>query len=206
MNFTHLHPITFLLGKPYLFNYTDPIFAELPIRDTVFMQAWNEEILRKNNAKWGIAGYLEDRSLRLRGTKLIDEWRIYHLGIDIIAPTNTLIYSPLEGEVIESTVELWKANYWGYVIISYPSLWDGFCILYGHLDPDSLHSLGTIWKWDSVGSIWSPAVNGEWTTHLHMQAFTGKDIEKWKSKWYCSIEDLPTIRDYCPDPSFLIRY
>jgi hypothetical protein len=39
-------------GDPYFFDYTDPIFAELPIRDTSFMQTWNNQVLIKNNKKW----------------------------------------------------------------------------------------------------------------------------------------------------------
>jgi hypothetical protein len=60
-------------GDPYFFDYTDPIFSELPIRDTKFMQKWTMKVLEKSGKKWGIAGYLEDRSRRLQGTPLIDE-------------------------------------------------------------------------------------------------------------------------------------
>ena len=49
----------------------------------------------------------------------MDEGRVYHLGIDIIAPADTPILSPLDGEVIESTIEPGKANYGGYVIVRY---------------------------------------------------------------------------------------
>jgi hypothetical protein len=43
------------MGEPHLFDYTDPIFSELPIRDIAFMQNWNEQTLRDNNREWGIA-------------------------------------------------------------------------------------------------------------------------------------------------------
>ncbi len=194
------------MWSPLFFDYTDPIFAELPIRDTQYMQRWTMGVLEKSGKKWWIAWYLEDRSLRLRWTHLIDEGRIYHLGIDIIAPANTPILSPLDGEVIESTIEPWKANYGGYTIIRY-TVWDeNLYVLYGHLDPTSLAPVWGIKMGRAVWNIWSPEVNGDWTTHLHMQALTEAWLKDWKSKWYCSLADIPTIRNYCPDPSFLLRY
>lgn len=192
--------------SPFLFNYTDPIFSELPIRDTRYMQEWTETLLENNGKKWGIAGYLEDRSLRLRGTHLINEGRVYHLGVDIIASADTPIYCPLDGEVIESAVEWWKASYGGYLLVKYPLIGEDFHVLYGHLDPNTLHSLWSIIRGESLGNIGSPEVNGDWTTHLHLQAFTGKDIDIWKLKGYCTLLDTQTIHQYCPDPSFLIRY
>ncbi|MBP9779072.1 peptidoglycan DD-metalloendopeptidase family protein [Candidatus Gracilibacteria bacterium] len=205
-NLSNFTPIIQQMGNPHFFDYTDPIFGELPIRDIAFIQNWNEQTLRDNNREWGIAGYLEDRSLRLRGTHLLEEGRIYHLGIDIIAPAGTNIFSPLAGEVIESNIELGSAGYGGYVITRYMIEDSEFYILYGHLDPRSLHSIGPINSGEMVGEIGSPDVNGGWTTHLHMQAFTGLDFEEWKTKGYCSLEDIDKIRNICPDPSFLLRY
>lgn len=194
------------MWSPLIFDYTDPIFSELPIRDTVFMQEWTMKTLEEAGKKWWIAGYLEDRSRRLRGTHLIEEWRVYHLGIDIIAPANTSILSPIDGQVIESTIESWKASYGWYVITQYTIAWENIYVLYGHLDPSTLTPIGTIEAGQKVGNIWAPEVNGGWTTHLHMQALTEEWLKTWKNKWYCSLADLPTIRNYCPDPGFLIRY
>jgi murein DD-endopeptidase MepM/ murein hydrolase activator NlpD len=203
----YIHPLVSIsFQDPFFFDYTDPLFSQLPVRDTLFMQKWTEDTLKKNGKKWWIAWYLEDRSRRLQGTHLIDQWRIYHLGVDIIAPADTPILSPLDGEVIESSVEIGKASYGGYVVIRYPILWENFCVLYGHLDPNALHSVWPISIGSELGKIGSSNVNGDWTTHLHMQAFTGKDIDIWKSKGYCTLSDIPTIQEYCPDPSFLIRY
>ena len=39
-------------GDPYFFDYTDPIFAELPIRDTQYMQQWTMDVLEKSGKKW----------------------------------------------------------------------------------------------------------------------------------------------------------
>lgn len=203
----YIHPLfSTSFQDPFFFYYTDPIFAELPVRDTLFMQKWTENMLKKNGKKWGIAWYLEDRSMRLRGTHLIDEGRVYHLGVDIIAPADTPIYCPLDGEVIESAVEWWRASYGGYLLVRYPAIAEHFSVLYGHLDPHTLHPVWPISSGDELWKIGSPEVNGDWTTHLHMQAFTGKDINIWKSKGYCALSDIPTIHQYCPDPSFLIRY
>jgi hypothetical protein len=170
------------------------------------MQTWNNQVLIKNNKKWWIAWYLEDRSYRLKWTHLINEWRVYHLGIDIIAPAGTTISNPLYGTVVESTVESGKAGYGGYVIIKYTHHWLSFFVLFGHLDPMTLHSVGSIKAWENIGNIWSDKVNGGWTSHLHMQTFTGKDLNIWKMKGYCTLEDIPKMWWICPDPSFLIRY
>ncbi len=202
----NLTPLIQEMGEPYFFDYTDPIFWELPIRDITFMQSWNEKILNDNSRKWGIAWYLEDRTLRLRWTHLLEAWRVFHLGIDIIAPAWTNIFSPLTWEVIESAIELWNAGYGGYVIVRYTIEDYIFYTLYWHLNPDSLHNLWLIDSGEIIWEIGSPNVNGWWTTHLHMQNFTWIDFEKWKMKGYCSLEDLKIINTISPDPSFLLCY
>lgn len=194
------------LGDPLIFDYTDTIFWELPVRDMVFMQKWTQDFLEKNEKKWGIAGFLEDRSLRLRWTPMVDEWRIFHLWIDIIAPENTEIFSPFAGEIIESTVEPWKASYWGYVVVRYDINWCIFYVLFGHLDPKSLPALWAVVQWGEVGKIWSPEVNGGWTTHTHMQVLTEEGFKEYKNKGYCRSSDIGTIENYCPNPCFLLRY
>lgn len=205
-SFPHISPILRDMWDPYFFDYTDKIFAQLPIRDIDFMQSWNEKTLQDHQKKWGIAGYLEDRSLRLRWTHLLDEWRAYHLGIDIIAPAWTDIFSPLAWEIIESTIEWWSASYGWYLIVQYMLDNSIFYVLYGHLDPEFLHTLWPVETGELLSKIGSPDINGWWTTHLHMQVFTWKNFEEWKMKGYCKKEDIPKMQTICPDPSFLLCY
>lgn len=168
------------LGEPLVFDYTDAIFGEMPVRDMDFMQNWTMDFLQKNEKKWWIAGYLEDRSLRLRGTPMIAEWRIFHLGIDIIAAENKEIFSPFDGEIVESTIEPGAASYGGYVVAKYNCHNEIFYVLFGHLDPESLAPIGKISAGNCVGKIGSPQVNGGWTTHTHVQVLTESGFSLWK--------------------------
>lgn len=202
-----IHPIIDThLWLPFLFDYTDQIFWTLPIRDTAYMQKWNEEILRLNKKQWWIAWYLEDRSLRLAWTHLVSSGRTYHIWIDIIAAAGVELHSPLDGEIIESSYEEGKANYGWYIVVAYTLMESTFYVLFWHLDPKTSRRVGSVKKGEVFGTIWSAEVNGDWTTHTHMQVFTGKEFETWKSKGYCTLEDMKTIQQICPDPSFLLRY
>lgn len=191
---------------PCIIDYSLPDFLSVNPRNMNNMIAYNKHILSNASASWGIGGYLEDRSHILTGTHIRAEWRIYHLGIDILFPADTKLYNPLDGEVYEKWYEPGDGNYWGYIIIKYSLLSGFFYALYWHLSEPSITSKTHIRKWETFAQLWKPHENGNWFPHLHLQAFTGKDIEVWKDKWYCKLEDIGKIRYYCPDPSFLLRY
>ncbi len=191
---------------PVILDYSIPEFQKIDPRNMVDMNHYNQKLLTDNNASWSLGWYLEDRSYILTGTHIKKEWRIFHLGIDILFWAGTNLYSPLDGIVYEKWYEPGDGNYGGYIIIKYSVLGSEFYALYGHLSLSSIIESQFVKRWEIFGKLWESNENGNWFPHLHLQVFTGRDLDIWKSKGYCKLEDIAQIKYFCPDPSFLLRY
>lgn len=195
------------IWHPCIIDYSLPAFQKLNPRDQGAVEQYNNALMKSTHTKWALGWYLEDRSYILTDTHIKKEGRIYHLGVDIIFHAGTMLYSPLAWIVYERWYEEGDGNYGWYIIIEYPTIWNNsFFVLYGHLSYQSISQKIKIGLGEWFACLGTKEENGNWFEHLHMQVFTGKDIEKWKSKWYCSLNDMKSIKYYCPDPSFLIRY
>ena len=218
------YPYTFLrnaidiypvLGKeftsaPHVFDYSssNPLWSDVDVRDVDTMQHILNEELAKHDANWGIAGYLEDRSARLKGTFLYDIGRIYHLGVDIIVSAGAKVHTPLSGVIENAGYESGKGNYGGYSIVKHTGYGDTFYSLYGHLNKETLLKVGSeVSAGDVIGEVGMKEQNGNWTEHIHMQIISeqGKR-EDWFFKGYCTYDDIPTIGERCPNPLFMLRY
>lgn len=193
-------------GNPAFLDYSIQEFTSINPRNQDEIEIYNKSLLVKQNSSWAIGGYLEDRSHILIGTHIREEWRIFHLWVDIIFPAGTKLHSPLDGKIYEKWYEPWDGNYWGYIIIEHCINDSSFFILYGHLSYNSITNKEIITGWEQFATLGGKSENGNWFEHLHLQVFTGKDLEKWKNKGYCSANDLLVIRNYCPDPMFIFRY
>ncbi|MDD2917242.1 MAG: peptidoglycan DD-metalloendopeptidase family protein [Candidatus Gracilibacteria bacterium] len=193
-------------GTPLTLDYSVPEFQNIDPRNMENMNRYNQELLMNNNASWSLGGYLEDRSHILNGTHIQKEGRIYHLGIDILFPAGTSLYNPLDGAIYERGYESGDGNYGGYIIMRYSVSGSEFYGLYGHLSVDSITGRDFIKKGEKFAELGEASENGNWFPHLHLQVFTGKDLDIWKSKGYCKGEDIARMKYFCPDPSFLLRY
>lgn len=193
-------------ATPHFLDYSLPTFRKVNPRNLKEMDYYNANLLSNSGKKWAFWWYLEDRSYILTGTHIREEGRIYHLGIDILFPAWTPIFSPLDGKIIEKGYESGDGNYGGFLIMQYEIRETTFYALFGHLSVSSINKKQDILSWEEIAILWNEDENGNWFAHLHLQVFTGLEFEKWKSKWYCSRDDIPTIRNYCPDPNFLLRY
>lgn len=105
-----------ILGKqytwePYVFDFIESYYADMPVRDVDYMDKHNMQLLKNAWKTWGIWGYLDDRSHKLLGTNIYNEWRVFHLGIDLMTEWIADIYNPLEGAVYELWYEEWVGNY-----------------------------------------------------------------------------------------------
>jgi hypothetical protein len=100
-------------GIPVILDYSISEFQKIDPRDMEDMNRYNQKLLADNNASWSLGWYLEDRSHILTGTHIQKEWRIFHLGIDVLFPTGTHLYSPLDWVVHEKWYEPWDGNYGG---------------------------------------------------------------------------------------------
>src|SRR5471030_3283528 len=160
----------------YKFDFTEAN-AELSaeeVADTPQFSKYINNKLLKNNAQYGIGGYMEHRTLYARSTHFDTEGepRRLHLGVDIWADAGAPVYSPLD-----ATVHSFRDNNnfgdYGPTIILKHHL-DGFELysLFGHLSRKSLDDLvvgQSITTNQQIATLGNMTENGQWPPHLHFQ-------------------------------------
>ena len=221
-----------MTAKPYPYCLVDvelkPVFGDLqkgapfylslavdsPFRlefENKSQETFNGAVFNKIHPKydtsWSVGGYLEDRSVILSECpQMMEEKRYYHLGVDFNFPVHTPIFAPLDGEVVRSEYEPGKGNYGGLVVLKCRENSTTFYLLFGHLERASLPEIGTkVAAGEQVARVGNLHENGSWYQHLHLQVLTEKAYnEGWVNKGYCTLEDIPTIDQYAPDPTFFL--
>ena len=199
-----------LKGEPYVFDFSskNPKTLEYNLNN---FQEFNEDIfneLKNSGKKWGIGEYLEERKNILRGSiNIINEKRIYHLGLDIVVPYNSVVFCPLDGYVYKLGKETQKGNYGGYLVLKHQVNNQTFYSLYGHLKTPHKVQLGEkILAGQELALIGKESDSGGWFCHLHLQIITQKAFNEGYSEWgYITEELLPKVEEYFPDPNFLFK-
>ena len=200
-----------LKGEPYVFDFSSKNPKTLDYSLNNF-QEFNEDIfneLKNSGAKWGIGKYLEERRNILRGSiNIINEKRIYHLGLDIIVPYNSVVFCPLDGYVHKLGKETQKGNYGGYLVLKHKIKDQTFYSLYGHLKTPHKVQLGQkILAGQELGRIGKESDSGGWFCHLHLQIITQKAMNEGYSEWgYISEKLLSEVEEYFPNPNFLFKW
>ncbi len=200
--------------KPIFQNLKgDPFVADLSWRSGLLKSTGSrdqklfQEILEKQmapNYSWGFSPYLERRDTLLADCpQMAAEKRFFHLGVDIIVPVDTPLYSPLQATVEETGYESGEGNYGGFVLLRHEGKrFDTFFSLYGHLKRKTLPAVGkTFAAGEEFAQIGDFQDNGNWFHHTHLQIITKKGLSAgYLSKGYCTEQDLVEINDLCPTP------
>jgi len=107
----------------------------------------------------------------------VDEWRSVHIGIDLFAPPDTPVSTPLAGRIVSVCDNDDRLDYGPTVIVEHELPGDGpapqpirFWTLYGHLSPRTLEATlpgQTVEAGDVIGWLGAPPRNGDWAPHLH---------------------------------------
>ena len=155
-----------LKGEPYVFDFSskNPKTLEYNLND---FKEFNDDIfneLKNSGMSWGIGKYLEERRNILRGsTNIINEKRIYHLGLDIIVPYSSVVFCPLDGTVYKLGKETQKGNYGGYLVLKHKIKDLIFYSLYGHLKTPHKVQLGQeLVAGQELGKIGKESDSGGW--------------------------------------------
>jgi murein DD-endopeptidase MepM/ murein hydrolase activator NlpD len=144
------------------------------VADTEAFSQWISKKLTHNNCRYGIGGYMENRTIYSRSAHFDahDEPRRLHLGVDIWSDMGTPVYSPLTG-TIHSFADNNNFGDYGPTIILQHDL-DGLALysLYGHLSRTSLTGLQvgqSISMSQQIATLGNSNENGHWPPHLHFQ-------------------------------------
>ena len=199
-------------------NNTD--LTDAILSDTKKFSGYIRDKLLAANAKYGIGGYAEHRTI-YRRSELFDktekteglqnqeeEPRRFHLGIDIWGKIFTPVMAPMDGMVHSFAFNNRFGDYGATIILSHFLGDCRFHTLYGHLSLASIKNLregGTINKGDVIGEFGTPQDNGNWPAHLHFQII--KDLNGMKGDYpgVCKYSEREIYMANCPDPDLILQ-
>jgi peptidoglycan LD-endopeptidase LytH len=200
-------------------NNTD--LTDALLLDTTKFSQYIHDKLETANARYGIGGYAEHRTIYKRSnlfsaTKKIDlphdhegeEPRRFHLGIDIWGRPFTPVMAPLQGMVHSFAFNNLFGDYGATIILSHHVNGLHFHTLYGHLSLASLRNLkegDIISSGDVFAEFGTPQENGNWPPHLHFQII--KDMQGMKGDYpgVCKYSEREKYMENCPDADILLR-
>jgi len=179
------------------------------LADTELFSEWVNGKLAKANARYGIGGYNEHRTIYGRSTHFdtIEEPRRLHLGIDIWGPAETPIYNFKDAIVHSFNFNDNFGDYGATIILQY-QFDDLVChALYGHLSLASLDGL-TKGQFIPLGkqfaSFGVKEENGFWPPHLHFQLIFDMEGMEGDYPGVCQFSKRAHYLSNCPDPESII--
>ncbi|HEY4063347.1 MAG TPA: peptidoglycan DD-metalloendopeptidase family protein [Puia sp.] len=197
--------------KLYAFDFTEKNtdLTTDQIADTERFANYINQTLRLANARYGIGGYGENRTLYARSRHFGgDEPRRLHLGIDIWGPAGTKVMSPMNAVVHSFAFNNNDSDYGATLILTHNLDGIGFHTLYGHLSLNSLKNLyegKNIQAGEVIAEFGMRFENGNWPPHLHFQLIG--DLQGWKGDYpgVCKFSEKQQWLDSCPDPDLVLQ-
>ena len=114
-------------------------------------------------------GWLEDRSVLLRGSYLDATGNYLHLGVDFSVPAGTPVAVDFPARVVLVDSDYPEEGGWGRRVILRPQGRDEV-VIYAHLNPKVSCKEGQALPQDAVfAAVGAPPHNGGWFQHLHVQ-------------------------------------
>lgn len=180
------------------------------VNDTNAFISYINQTLIEAEAKFGIGGYGENRTI-YRRSKVFDapgaEPRSLHLGIDIWGKPYTKVMAPLNGIVHSFAFNNAYGDYGATIILTHNLDGETFHTLYGHLSLNSLKNLhegDAIKKGDVFAEFGIPFENGQWPPHLHFQIIKDMQGRKGDYPGVCAISERGTYLANCPDADWIL--
>ncbi|MBZ9652052.1 peptidoglycan DD-metalloendopeptidase family protein [Psychroflexus montanilacus] len=177
------------------------------------LQDYLEIYLKERQAKAAFGGYLEKRSLYDRSSYFGDSShshkRNIHLGLDVWAPAETPVYSPLAGKIHSQQDNLNYGDYGPTIILEHELKGGKFYTLYGHLSRESLYSYKVgeeILLNQPLALLGTNEVNGNYAPHLHFQLIMDLGDKAGDYPGVSSETDLEFYKNNCPDPNLLLNF
>ncbi|MBB2146070.1 peptidoglycan DD-metalloendopeptidase family protein [Pedobacter sp. LMG 31464] len=196
---------------PFDFTANNSELTTEILANTNFFSLWVDEKLAKNNAKYGIGGYNEHRTIYSRSAHFdtVEEPRRLHLGIDIWGPAETPIYNFYDAKVHSFHFNNNFGDYGATVILQYQLDDLTLYALYGHLSLASLTGLQEgqfIPRGKHFASFGIAAENGYWPPHLHFQLMFDMEGKKGDYPGVCQFSNREVYLQNCPDPKLILQH
>ena len=194
------------------FNFTDTNrqLSTVDVADTEVFNKYIDSMLAQNNCRFGIGGYMEHRTIYKRSDLFDteDEPRRLHLGVDIWAPANTAVYSPLAGRLHSFQDNNHFGDYGPTIILEHNL--DGLMLytLYGHLSRQSMEGLQTGSKIESgqkIAELGHADENGSWPPHLHFQLMFDLQGRAGDYPGVGKLLDKAILEENIPDPQIILQ-
>jgi len=178
--------------------------------NTDLFSAWVNEKLIDNNARYGIGGYGEHRSIYSRSAHFDsgEEPRRLHLGVDIWGPVGTPVYNFYDATVQSFANNNKFGDYGATIILAYEIDGFKFSALYGHLSLASLNGLEEgkfIPAGAKIAALGLKEENGYWPPHLHFQLIENMEGLKGDYPGVCRFSEREKYLANCPDPNLILR-
>ena len=196
---------------PFNFTATNTELDTEILASTELFSQWVNEKLRLNNAKYGIGGYNEHRTIYSRSNHFdtLEEPRRLHLGIDIWGPAGTPIFNFYDAKIHSFKFNDNFGDYGATIILEY-QLEDLVVYgLYGHLNLASLDGLAegqVVAAGKQFARFGVKEENGFWPPHLHFQLIF--DMEGFVGDYpgVCQFAKRDIYLSNCPDPALILKH
>ncbi|MBC7654482.1 MAG: peptidoglycan DD-metalloendopeptidase family protein [Oligoflexus sp.] len=146
------------------------------ITDTTLFCNYIDDLLKSKNAKFGIGGYMENRTVYARsehfGNSNEEEPRRLHLGVDIWGAVNTPVYAFMNAKIHSFAFNNNFGDYGATIILEHELEGIAFYSLYGHLSLENIQNIAKgdeIKKGQQFCDFGNVEENGSWPPHLHFQ-------------------------------------
>lgn len=195
---------------PFDFTAANTELSAEILGNTELFSQWINDKLVQNNARYGIGGYNEHRTIYSRSVHFDtnEEPRRLHLGIDIWGPALTPIYNFHDAKVHSFKFNDHFGDYGATIILAYQLEEFTFYALYGHLNLAALTGLyegKIIQKGEHFASFGVPEENGYWPPHLHFQLILDMQGCKGDYPGVCQFSKRAVYLKNCPDPSPILN-
>ncbi|HQW83552.1 MAG TPA: peptidoglycan DD-metalloendopeptidase family protein [Ferruginibacter sp.] len=213
-NRSTFHPVVKFnpdIEKLFQFDFTETNteLGKDTVADTQLFSNYIDTQLKKNNAKYGIGGYNENRKLYKR-SEIFDgeEPRSVHLGIDVWGPAGTTVYVPLGGMVHSFAFNDGFGDYGATIILLHQLETVAFHTLYGHLslaDISRLSEGAYVSRGEVLGHFGTLAENGNWPPHLHFQIIQDIQLKEGDYPGVCKLSERESYLKNCPDADMILN-
>jgi murein DD-endopeptidase MepM/ murein hydrolase activator NlpD len=195
---------------PLDFTSANTELSDEILDNTDLFSDWVNEKLAKNNARYGIGGYNEHRTIYSRSAHFNtgEEPRRLHLGVDIWGPAGTPIYNFYDAIVQSFANNNNFGDYGATIILAYEIDGFKFNALYGHLNLASLSGLEEgkfIPAGAKIAKLGTKEENGYWPAHLHFQLIENMEGLKGDYPGVCKFSEREKYLANCPDPNLILK-